>query len=76
MYSAASSFSQTIGPVRVGASLSGEVAEEDLLCRLSFDDFGLRVYVDMIVVCSNLLQRNRIAEQVIVYARGTWKIDM
>ena len=57
-YSAASSFSQTMGPVNAGASLSGDEVTEDLLCRLSFDDLGLRVCVDMVsgfVQCFNFL---------------------
>jgi hypothetical protein len=50
MYLAASSSSpfQTMGPVSAGASLSGEEISEAALRRLSSDDFGLSVYVDMI----------------------------
>ena len=42
-----SSPAHTIGPVTAGASLSGTEKAEDLLCRLSFEDLGLRVCVDM-----------------------------
>jgi hypothetical protein len=38
-----------MGPATAGASLSGEEKAEALLCRLSFEDFGLRACVDMIV---------------------------
>jgi hypothetical protein len=36
-------------PATAGASLSGEEKAEVLLCKLSFEDFGLRVCVDMVV---------------------------
>lgn len=47
MYCVASSDSQAIGPWTAGASLSGEDMTEELLCRLSFEDLGLSVCVDM-----------------------------
>jgi hypothetical protein len=37
-----------MGPTTGGAILSGEENAEEVLCRLSLEDFGLRVYMDMI----------------------------
>lgn len=55
IYRAVSSDSQVIGPSTAGASLSGEEIAEELLCRLSFEDLGLSVCVDMInVLCKDL----------------------
>lgn len=50
MYSAVSSSlpDQTMGPDKTGASLSGKEEFEVLLCRLSFEDLGLSVCVDML----------------------------
>jgi hypothetical protein len=55
-YLAASSTSpfQTMGPVSVGASLSGDEISDAVLRRLSSEDLGLSVYVDMIG-CGNIL---------------------
>jgi hypothetical protein len=38
-----------MGPATVGASLSGEEKAEALLCRLSFEDLGLSVCVDIVL---------------------------
>lgn len=40
--------SQTIGPATAGASLSGDEKVDQLLCRLSMEDFGLSVDIDML----------------------------
>jgi len=49
-YSADSSPCQIIGPKIAGASLSGEERAEASLCKLSFEDLGLSVWSDIIVV--------------------------
>lgn len=56
MYLAASSDSQAIGLSTPGASLSGHDMREDLLCRLSFEDLGLRVCVDIAMCCDYVYQ--------------------
>jgi hypothetical protein len=38
-----------MAPATVGASLSGEEKAEALLCRLSLEDLGLSVRVDIVV---------------------------
>jgi hypothetical protein len=48
MYLAASSLSQAMGPDTAGASLSGEERTEKLLCKLSLEDLGLILCVDMV----------------------------
>jgi hypothetical protein len=50
MYFAASSPSQAMGPDTAGASLSGEEKAEELLRKLSLEDFGVIVCVDMVVI--------------------------
>jgi hypothetical protein len=37
-----------MGPTTAGASLSGSDKVEELLCKLSLEDLGLRVYVDIV----------------------------
>jgi hypothetical protein len=50
MYFAASSPSQAMGPDTAGESLSGAEKAEELLRKLSLEDLGLMVCVDMVVI--------------------------
>jgi hypothetical protein len=41
----------TMGLATAGASLSGKDSVEDVLCKLSFEDFALSVWVDIVEDC-------------------------